>query len=280
MNDLQAHYLDRFTPEVLFLFSVALMLLCIEIGFRIGNRGLHKAAKAQHSQVRAIMGAALGLTAFMLAFTFATAQSHFEIRVQGMLEEVALANDAFMQADLMPEPFRTDARMLLRDYMGDRAAMAAASDEDDLQEVFRLMQRAEVLQDEMWAVGVAHARAAAVDRNLVAPARGPFLDSVIGLMDIQTARLEAAISNRISGVIWYTLYLTGSLSMLIVGYQASLVGRRSPMATATLSIAFSAVLMLITDLDRPVMRFFEIDDSVVTDQVERMDRILAASTDE
>ncbi|MEM1411861.1 MAG: hypothetical protein AAGH19_05825 [Pseudomonadota bacterium] len=280
MNDLQAHYLDRFTPEVLFLFSVALMLLCIEIGFRIGTRGLHKAAKAQHSQVRAIMGAALGLTAFMLAFTFATAQSHFEIRVQGMLEEVALANDAFMQADLMPEPFRTDARMLLRDYMGDRAAMAAASDEDDLQEVFRLMQRAEVLQDEMWAVGVAHARAAAVDRNLVAPARGPFLDSVIGLMDIQTARLEAAISNRISGVIWYTLYLTGSLSMLIVGYQASLVGRRSPMATATLSIAFSAVLMLITDLDRPVMRFFEIDDSVVTDQVERMDRILAASTDE
>ena len=95
MNTFSAHFLDRFTPEVLFLLGVALMLACIEIGFRLGLRGLANSAKAQHSQVRAIMGAALGLTAFMLAFTFATAQSHYEVRVQKMLEEVSLANDAF-----------------------------------------------------------------------------------------------------------------------------------------------------------------------------------------
>lgn len=42
----------------------------------------------------------------------------------------------------------------------------------------------------------------------------------------------------------------------------------------TLAIAFSAVLMLITDLDRPLMRFFEIDNAVVVRLVERMDRVL------
>ena len=54
------------------------MLLCIEIGYRISTRRGANHAKTQHSQVRAIMGASLGLTAFMLAFTFATAQSHYE----------------------------------------------------------------------------------------------------------------------------------------------------------------------------------------------------------
>ncbi|MEE4173598.1 MAG: hypothetical protein V2I57_05045 [Xanthomonadales bacterium] len=273
MSIAEVHFLDRFSPEVLFFLSVALMVLCIEIGFRIGNRGVGRSAKAQHSQVRAIMGAALGLTAFMLAFTFATAQSHFEVRVQGMLEETRLANDAFMQADLMPEPYRSDARATLRRYMGGRLSMAEASHDDDLQRVLALLDEAEAMQDELWELGVAHAREGRAEDTL-GLSRGQFLHSIVGLMDIQTARLEAAISNRIPSVIWYTLYLTGSLSMLIMGYQASLVGRRSPLATVTLAVAFSSVLMLITDLDRPIMRFFEIDNQVVVDLVERMDRKL------
>lgn len=271
----QVHFLDRFSPEMLFLLSIALMVLCIEIGFRVGNRGANRSAKAQHSQVRAIMGAALGLTAFMLAFTFATAQSHFEVRVQGMLEETRLANDAFMQADLMPEPYRSEARVLLRRYMGGRLAMAEASEAGGLERIMSLLDEATGLQYELWDLGVAQARAARTDGSL-SQTRGQFLQSVIGLMDIQTARLEAAISNRIPSVIWYTLYLTGSLSMLIMGYQASLVGRRSPLATVTLAVAFSSVLMLITDLDRPVMRFFEIDNQVVVDLVKRMDEQLQA----
>lgn len=269
----QVHFLDHFSPEVLFLFSVGLMVLFIEIGFRLGKRGADQSAKAQHSQVRAIMGAALGLTAFMLAFTFATAQSHFEVRVQGMLEETRLANDAFMQADLMPEPYRSDARSILRRYMGGRLAMAEVSRQGEFQRVFGLLDEAEAMQDELWEIGVAHAREGSSD-DAFGLSRGQFLHSVVGLMDIQTARLEAAISNRIPSVIWYTLYLTGSLSMLIMGYQASLVGRRSPLATVTLAVAFSAVLMLITDLDRPIMRFFEIDHQIVVDLVERMDRKL------
>jgi hypothetical protein len=273
VNLTEVHFLDRFSPEMLFLLSVGLLVLVMEIGFRLGRRGADRSAKAQHSQVRAIMGAALGLTAFMLAFTFAMAQSHFEVRVQGMLEETRLANDAFMQADLMPEPYRSEARTILRRYMGGRLAMAEAGHRGNLEGILALLEEAEAMQDQLWDLGVAQARAAG-EEDAVSLSRGQFLQSVVGLMDIQTARLEAAISNRIPSVIWYTLYLTGSLSMLITGYQASLVGRRSPLATVTLAVAFSSVMMLITDLDRPVMRFFEIDNQVVVDLVERMDRKL------
>ena len=71
--------------------------------------------------------------------------------------------------------------------------------------------------------------------------------------------------NRIPLTIWMTLYLMAILSMVIMGYQAGLTGKRSPVATITLAIAFSAVMILITDLDRPIMSFFEINNQLLVD---------------
>ena len=71
--------------------------------------------------------------------------------------------------------------------------------------------------------------------------------------------------NRIPLTIWMTLYLMAILSMVIMGYQAGLTGKRSPVATITVAIAFSAVMILITDLDRPIMSFFEINNQLLVD---------------
>ena len=49
------------------------------------------------------------------------------------------------------------------------------------------------------------------------------------------------------------MILLAGLSMIIMGYQAGLTDRRSPLATLTLAVAFSSVIVLIADLDRPVM---------------------------
>ena len=76
--------------------------------------------------------------------------------------------------------------------------------------------------------------------------------------------------NRIPLTIWITLYLMAVLAMIILGYQAGLTGRRSPVATITLALAFSAVIILISDLDRPVMSFFEINNQLLLDLNEYM----------
>ena len=76
---LTQHFLDQFSLGLLFLLTVASMALFIEIGFRLGAIKQAKPVKAQTAQVRAIMGATLGLVAFMLAFTFATGQAHYEV---------------------------------------------------------------------------------------------------------------------------------------------------------------------------------------------------------
>jgi len=54
----------------------------------------------------------------MLAFTFSTAQSHFEARVQNLVEEARIARNTFIQANLLKEPRRTESKTLLKDYFG------------------------------------------------------------------------------------------------------------------------------------------------------------------
>ena len=51
--------------------------------------------------------------------------------------------------------------------------------------------------------------------------------------------------------------------MLVVGYQAGLTGKRSPVATVSMAVVFSAVIILITDLDRPRMSLFEINNQLM-----------------
>ena len=87
---------------------------------------------------------------------------------------------------------------------------------------------------------------------------------------MQTRRVHAALVTRIPPVIWLTLYFTAVMAMVVVGYQAGLTERRSPLATFSLALAFSAVMLLIMDLDRPVQSFFEVDVAVMRQLAEFM----------
>lgn len=264
--------LDQYSLGWLFLFTVAIMLMLFEIGFRLGRRHKNQ-AKAQHSQVRAIMGACLGLLAFMLAFTFANAQSHFEARVQNMVDEARLASNAFLRAEFLSEPYRSQARGILRDYIGGRLEMRRLIYEDRLPDALVLFNESEELQQKLWDIAVFNDLETR-DPSDRSAQQDPFMMAVIGLIDIHAMRLQTAYMNRISWAIWATLMFTGLLSMLIMGYQAALVGRRSPIASVTLTVAFAAVMMLIIDLDRPIMSLFQINDQIMVDLAERMDVML------
>ena len=69
--------------------AILAQVIFIEIGFRYGQKHQGPSKKAQMAQVRAIMGASLGLLAFMLAFSFSIAQQHFETRTNAYMMEVS-----------------------------------------------------------------------------------------------------------------------------------------------------------------------------------------------
>jgi len=270
---LVTHFFDLVPIWVLLIGTILVMVLFIECGFRVGKHAQAHAKKAQTSQVRAIMGAGLGLLAFMLAFTFSTAQSHFEVRVQSLAEEARIARNAFLQADLLAEPARTEAKQLLQGYVKLRSSLRRESERDDAKEVAAFIQTSEQIQRKLWLLA---AQSSALNEASEAEAErsGHFMVSVIALTDIHYTRVHSAIMNRIPFTIWITLYLMAILSMIIMGYQAGLTDRRSPVATITLAVAFSAVIILITDLDRPIMSFFEINKQLLVDLNEYMEKDL------
>ena len=261
---LGSHFFDLVPIWVLFVGTILLMVLFIELGFWMGKKAQVNAKKAQTSQVRAIMGAGLGLLAFMLAFTFSTAQSHFEARVQNLAEEARIARNAFMQADMMPEPERTEAKQLLADYIELRSIGKLNDAGGGEEELAKGLSISEKIQKDLWILAVV------VDgrdskKNVSNEKSNMLRTSVLALTDIHYTRLHAAVMNRIPLTIWMTLYLMAALAMIIMGYQAGLTDRRSPVATITLAVAFSAVIILISDLDRPVMSFFKINNQLLVE---------------
>ena len=70
--------------------------------------------------------------------------------------------------------------------------------------------------------------------------------SVVGLIDIHNLRLQAELANRIPWVVWVNLYLMALLGMLVMGYHAGLIRKRSPIATVTLAIAISAASLTVS----------------------------------
>ena len=102
------------------------------------------------------MGATLGLLAFMLAFTFATAQSHFETRVANLAEEARLVHNAFLHAELLDAPLRDRARKILREYVGDRLLLEELGEFEQWDEVLALVEKSESMQRELWSLAIAN----------------------------------------------------------------------------------------------------------------------------
>ncbi len=265
-----AHFFDRIPIILLLVGTIMIMVLFIEYGFRLGQKAQANSKKAQTAQVRAIMGAGLGLLAFMLAFTFSTAQNHFEVRVQSLAEEARIARNAYLQADLLPEPRRSEAKQLLKGYIKLRAGINSISGSNITEQITELLRQSEQAQHDLWLLAVNTetqeiAALGKVDRD------APFMASVLALTDIHYTRVHSAIMNRIPFTIWMTLYLMAALSMIIMGYQAGLTERRSPVATVTQAIAVSAAIILITALDRPTTCSFAINKQLLVDLYDYMD---------
>src|SRR5215510_9556716 len=80
--------IDALPIWVLFLITAALVVLAVEIGFRVGKMVRTRSSEERKSPVSAIAGAVLGLLAFMLAFTFSIVSERYDTK-KGLVREEA-----------------------------------------------------------------------------------------------------------------------------------------------------------------------------------------------
>ncbi len=249
---------------LLFLLTIILMVVFIEIGFVLAQRNRGKPNKSQMAQVRAVMAASLGLLAFMLAFSFSTAQRHFESRIDAYLLEISAVDFAYRGADLLGIERQEAAKDLLREFMALRRETKIASDKNDSYLVIENIRKAGRIQDELWSIAESSmAEEGSVDAGI-------FVNAILAMIKANNERVQAKLFNRISPIVNITLLTMALLSMIIMGFQAGLTGTYSRLATWTLAITFSAVMVLVIDLDRPSMSLFKMNQQLMVDLQNRM----------
>jgi hypothetical protein len=231
--------LDFFPLWLLFLLTVIMVLISIEGGHRLARYHQLRSEEMNEIPVGTMVGAILGLLAFMLAFTFSFAGSRFEERKQVLIEESNAIGTAYLRAGLMPEPIMTESRNILREYIDVRLYYALGQNKSDA------ILRSQQLQDLLWLQAVAAADKGKAPINLL------FIQSVNEVIDVHAKRIMVGLRNRVPGVIWIVLYSLIIFSMVAIGYQGGLGSTRRSFVALPLVFAFSAVLILIADLDRP-----------------------------
>jgi hypothetical protein len=219
--------------------TIVVALLSVELGYRAARYGERHSLEEKEAPVGGMVGATLGLLAFMLAFTFGLAGSRFEDRRQVLLSESNAIGTTYLRAAMLPEPMRTETQNLLREYVDVRLEAVQSGKLD------QALTRSEELHNRLWSQAVA---AAEKDRS---PITGLFIQSLNEVIDLHAKRVMAGLRSRVPGVIWIVLYVLAILAMIMMGYHSGLAHSRRSIAVIALILGFSAVLYLIADLDRP-----------------------------
>ena len=247
---------------VLFAGTALATALCYEGGFRLGAFRYRLSAAAKDANYGTMIGSTFGLLAFMLAFTFGIAASHFDARKNAVLEDTNAIRSVYMKAGLLSEPYRGEARKLLKDYAALRLGVARIRTPEELR---AFMARSEEIQRLLWRKAMAH--------EARAPGGGSswlFVDKLDELVTKHFNRMTIATRPRIPATIWWVLYLIALLCMAVAGYQSGISGRRGSFIFLSSCVAFSLILVLIADLDRPKQNLFRINQQSLEDLFNRM----------
>ena len=229
---------------------LALMLVALDAGFRAGRRAGKSEDGGAGSQVGAIQGAVLGLLGLLLAFSFAAAGSRFLERQDLIAQEANAIGTAWLRADLLDEPQRSELRAALTDYTSHRVGAVSqlqrGSDRAVLAEVDRLQAR-------IWQA----ARDGVAGRpDLVLAVLNPVNET----FDLHSLRVNAALKH-LPYLVTGLLIGCSLLAVNVIGYGCGIDGRRRWLLNMSLALLISCALWITIDLDHPRRGLLQLDDA-------------------
>ncbi len=251
--------LDALPLWALFMATLVVGLLSFEGGFWVGRRRSRRSEQEKEIVVRGLVGGMLGLEAFMLAFTFGIAATHFDARRQALIDEANTIRTAYLRADLLPDPYRTEIRKLLREYVDVRLDGVRPG------KIEQAIARSEELHEQLWL------QATASREKTPSPAFAvQFIQSLNEIIALHTRRVVAGLEFRIPNIIWIVLYSVTALAAASIGYHSGLTGRSRPLVALALILAFSAVIFLVEDIDRPGQGLLDVSQRALLDLQRKM----------
>jgi hypothetical protein len=234
-----------------FILTLLVTLLSVELGYRWADFRQKRSQKEVEAPVGAMVGATLALLAFILGFSFSIAADAFHARKEAVVREANAIRSTYLLAKLLPEPHGTEIRKILGEYVHERLQWVGV-------EQVPAGRSGEVMLRQLWehtvAVGVQNPGNVDV-----------FLDSVNEVTRLRMERLNLRERSRIPLPYMITLLLLSILAHTAMGYHGGVAGTTRSPVLLVVATAFSLVLLLITDLDRPGEGFVNVSQQAMID---------------
>ena len=230
--------LDSLPLWGVYLLTALVMLAAMEAGFQLTKtKQRRKPAKAD-AGVGAISGATLALLAFLLAFVVGFAVNVFNERRLLVIKEANAIGTAYLRAGYLDEPYRTESRDMLHEYVDLRLAAL------DPAKLKMALARSEEIHAELWQ------RAETIAREIPLATIALYVSSLNDVIDMHTERVSVGLGIRVPPAVLLGLYLVAMFTMFLVGMQSGYVENRNLIALVVLILILSVVFYLIVDLDR------------------------------
>jgi len=252
---------DRFYDTnltILYPMTFVLIAAVGELGVLFGKI-VRKRTKP--AELNTFTGAALGLLALLLGFSFSLALSRYDARRGWVLEEANAISSTANFALQLPKEAQQPILNLLREYVVIRRDLGFPYDpvkfEDDIRRSVAiqttLWQRATLLSDD-------DTRSLALHR---------FISSLNEMNNVHERRLTAL---RYHVPIAVTLVLIGVTILVIgfTGYHAGITDAQRQGSILIIALMVAGVIMLIVDLDRPTRGFVQVPATALEDALQGM----------
>lgn len=236
-------------PILLTLF--ALTVLCLRLGWRVGQRRVAKLGESANEGLGAMDGAVFGLMGLLLAFTFTGAASRFDERRALIVQETNAIGTAWLRLDLLQESPRAHARNLVRRYLDERLdAYRDVTDRARTETALAVVART---QAEIWNLAVLQSR-----EDKSQPIAQLLLPSLNDMFDIATARVLASRQHPHPAIFGMLLLLVMA-SAFLLGFSQRKAERQSRLHLIGFAAITSLALYVIIDLEYPRVGLIRVD---------------------
>ena len=190
--------------------------------------------------INTLVGATLGLLAFMLAFTFSLSSSRFDAKKHFLLEEVNSIETSWLRAGLIEQPFNNQIQSALVEYTEIRFWSIDHPDKHK-----ESIEKSLKIQNKIWSL-ITEMNQQNIGKDVI---NALLIEAVNDMFDNQTKRISKTFIDRIPNLIWVALYALIIFAMFEVGYLLGKSNKSNWPLILALSMSFSVIIVIIIDLD-------------------------------
>lgn len=248
--------LYSYSSVTIAIFLFLSIIMCNELGFRVGCFVQRKTTEEVKTLTGSIQGSILGLLALLLGFTFSMSMQRYDSRSLALIDEANAIGTTILRTELLPAGSKERASNLLQQYIQLRIEVGQL---DITLESERAVYDKKIanVQSQLWDLAVT---ATELDPRMVTT--GSFVKSLNDLIDSQGKR-NALLYTHVPEVILFLLFIVFISSGCIMGYSSGLSAKRITAPVILVSLLITLIVFIIIDLDRPKRGLIQVEQTFI-----------------